>query len=493
MTAAAASSDSQQQQRPPALILPLPGHPSSQNNNDNAVGIVSVAAPMVAASDYAFRCLCRQYGVDLTYTQMLHSRNLVRDEQFRSNHLDLFEFFDDGSNDGRVGGGDHGSRAAFGNLHQSQRNFLDGAEAPSSKSIPHRLECAQSGPVMVQLAGNDVDLVVSAAQLVLDRTNGKVTGIDLNLGCPQGIARKGNYGAFLVEQDEATACRILTALRESLPKNVAVSCKVRLPTDEADLSRRITRLLDTGIDFMTVHGRTLRENKTKVGPCRVDRIAEVVRLAQQRRPGFPVVANGGIETSTDAMRLLQTTGAAAVMSSEALLERPDLFQQRPSSSSSSCTPREALHRQFQFARDYVDWCRLYPPLPGVLGHVGGSFNVARGHMFKFLHRYLQEHHDLREELSSRELTRLVQAEEFLDVLYGRYDELTDDELAGLQSSQPSSSWYRRHWGASRRVHVRNRQSAESPADLSVDERKELLKSRIANLKQERLQKQQASL
>lgn len=38
-----------------------------------------------------------------------------------------------------------------------------------------------------------------------------------------------------------------------------------------------------------------------------------------------MVANGGVETRADAERLLEFTGADAVMSSEGLLEDPSLF------------------------------------------------------------------------------------------------------------------------------------------------------------------------
>lgn len=39
----------------------------------------------------------------------------------------------------------------------------------------------------------------------------------------------------------------------------------------------------------------------------------------------PVIANGGIEHMDDVLRCLEVTGAAAVMSSEAVLENPGLF------------------------------------------------------------------------------------------------------------------------------------------------------------------------
>lgn len=38
---------------------------------------------MVGASDLAFRLLCRKYGADLVYTEMLDSQLFVNDEDYR--------------------------------------------------------------------------------------------------------------------------------------------------------------------------------------------------------------------------------------------------------------------------------------------------------------------------------------------------------------------------------------------------------------------------
>lgn len=434
----------------PALYLP--------GRQEHAIR--SVSAPMVASSDYAFRCLCRQYGVDLTYTQMLHSKNLLNDQTFWKNHLDLYE--------------------------------CDGSDNSDNNSSDSDNNKNHDAPLMVQLAGHDVDTVVAAAQKIVEHTNGRLGGFDLNLGCPQGIARKGNYGAFLMEQEEDTVIKILTALRKAVPVSMAVSAKIRLPLTDDLLTDRIPRLLDTGVHFLTIHGRTLYENKTKVAQCHTDRLRLAVDTAQKHTPGFPVVANGGVEHYTDINRLRFDTGACSVMSSEALLERPNLF----TTDSSSYSNRQVLEQQYQFATDYLGWCRRYPPLPGVVGTTHGPFNIIKGHLFKFLHRYLQEHPDIRDRLSDhKSCTCTEQAQALLDELYSRYDGLLDEDMHATSSSSLSdTSWYRRHRKAvvhQRPVHISSDLMGHLQDDVvvpSVEDRKQLAKLRIAKLQAQKLDK-----
>jgi len=51
-----------------------------------------------------------------------------------------------------------------------------------------------AGPVVIQVCGNDQDVIVRGAKTLVDLCD----GVDLNLGCPQDIAREEHFGAYLL-------------------------------------------------------------------------------------------------------------------------------------------------------------------------------------------------------------------------------------------------------------------------------------------------------
>jgi tRNA-dihydrouridine synthase len=149
----------------PKLILP--SHPDFP--------ITSVMAPMVAASDYPFRVFLREYcGVDLTFTQMLLAKRFVVDPTFRRAHLDLYE-------------STYNIETDLGELLPSQLDCIGDLEEYREqqrllKETGKPFLRHSSAPLMVQLAGDNVDEMVRTAMMIYEHTEGKLHGIDLNCG-----------------------------------------------------------------------------------------------------------------------------------------------------------------------------------------------------------------------------------------------------------------------------------------------------------------------
>ena len=128
-------------------------------------------------------------------------------------------------------------------------------------------------------------------------------------------------------------------------------------------SRAPPRALIPPSRLYPVHGRTISSKKTTQGAPNWDIIRKVKNAVS-----IPVVANGGVETGADAERLLEETGADAVMSSEGLLENPGLFDRnwKPMEELQGVevgpgAPRELLHvfsSLCWWSRLSVLWARL---------------------------------------------------------------------------------------------------------------------------------------
>lgn len=309
-------------------------HPNlPQNLQDKAL----VVAPMVDASDLPYRLLTRRYNTNLCFTPMIHARMFIEKEGYR-------------------------------------KKFWKNCGMPK-----------EDRPLIAQFCGHDKEVLYQAMKVVEDH----VDGVDINCGCPQNIAKKGQYGAYLMEKEGGD--RIVDIVKYLAPRlKVPVSVKLRiLPSEEENGEPRFDdtmvlyrRLVDAGASMLTIHGRTREQRQRKTGAADWEFTKRVVDEFKDR---IPVLSNGSISNMDDVERCLQVTGADGVMVSEAILEYPPLFMQTNVESTNYTRTGPG---RLQMAEDYLELCKQYPPDDG---GQGSGMKCIRAHLHRFLHADLQTH------------------------------------------------------------------------------------------------------
>ncbi|MCJ1233610.1 hypothetical protein MMC14_001568 [Varicellaria rhodocarpa] len=174
-------------------------------------------------------------------------------------------------------------------------------------------------PLFVQFCANDPTELLDAARYVQPFCD----AIDLNLGCPQGIARKGKYGAFL-QEDQDLIYRLINSLHREL--DVPVTAKIRILETKEQTLEYAKRVLSAGASILAVHGRHREQKGHKTG------LADwtVLRYLRDNLPPDTVLfANGNILRHEDISTCLDKTGADGVMSAEGNLCDPTIFSESP--------------------------------------------------------------------------------------------------------------------------------------------------------------------
>ncbi|GMI86470.1 hypothetical protein like AT5G67220 [Hibiscus trionum] len=308
-----------------------------------------IVAPMVDNSELPFRMLCRKYGAEAAYTPMLHSRIFTENPKYRSEEFST---------------------------------------------------CKEDRPLFVQFCANDPDTLLEAAR----RVESYCDYVDINLGCPQRIARRGYYGAFLMDN-----LPLVKSLVEKLASNlnVPVSCKIRVFPKLEDTLKYAKMLEDAGCSLLAVHGRTRDEKDGK--KFRADWNA-IKAVKNELR--IPVLANGNIRHMEDVQNCLEETGADGVLSAETLLENPALFAGFRTADWVADNEEDFVDGKLDQADlvvEYLKLCEKYPV----------PWRMIRSHVHKMLGDWFRLQPQVREDLNAQ--SRLTF--EFLYSLVDRLREL----------------------------------------------------------------------
>ena len=225
-------------------------------------------APMAGVTDRPFRQLCKRLGAAYAVSEMVTSRK------------DLWD-----------------------SLKTSRRADHTG----------------EPGPIAVQIAGTDADMMAQAARYNMARG---AQIIDINMGCPAKKVCKLWAGSALM-QDEPLALAIIAAVVQACaPHGVPVTLKMRTGWSAHGKNALSIALAaeQAGVAMVTVHGRTREQGYA--GQAEYDTVRAIKSALR-----IPVVANGDIDTPEKAASVLRHTGADAVMVGRAAQGRPWLFRE----------------------------------------------------------------------------------------------------------------------------------------------------------------------
>ncbi len=224
-----------------------------------------VLAPMAGVTDRPFRQLCKKLGAGMAVSEMVTANSAL-----------------------------WGSRQTLRRMDHS----------------------GEVEPRIVQIAGADPAMMAEAARFNVERG---AQIIDINMGCPAKKVCNVMAGSALLKHEDLVA-RILDAVVNAV--DVPVTLKIRTGWDPDNRNAlSIARIAEqAGIRSLAVHGRTRACGYR--GEAEYDTIRQV-----KQETGLPVIANGDIDSPEKAKKVLEYTGADAVMIGRAAQGRPWIFRE----------------------------------------------------------------------------------------------------------------------------------------------------------------------
>jgi len=224
-----------------------------------------ILAPMAGVTDLPFRMLCRRFGAELAFVEMINCRSIS-----------------------------HKSRKT--------RHMLSTS--------------AKDSPLGVQILGCEEKYILKGLDVLKAY---KFDILDFNAACPaKKVVRRGEGAALLKEPKRLGKILKLVVKNSRIP----VTVKMRLGWDKDNLNAREAALYaqDAGVSGLFIHGRTRIQEYS--GNVDYEAIAKVKKALN-----IPVIASGDVFTAQLAKKMLSETNCDGLVIARGSFGNPWIFKE----------------------------------------------------------------------------------------------------------------------------------------------------------------------
>jgi tRNA-dihydrouridine synthase B len=197
-------------------------------------------------------------------------------------------------------------------------------------------------PLSVQIFGADPGIMADAAQRV---AAAGADILDINFGCSVKKVVKTGSGAALM-RTPGKAREVLRAVRNGLSIPLTIKIRSGWEPSGAEALHLARMAEDCGVDAITVHPRTATQGfRGHADRSLISRIKRAVSI--------PVIGNGDIQTSADALAMRKETGCDAVMVGRAAIGAPWIFSDILAMERGEAPAADKLPLRFQAMARYL--------------------------------------------------------------------------------------------------------------------------------------------
>ncbi len=178
---------------------------------------------------------------------------------------------------------------------------------------------SDEGPVAIQIFGSEPDIMAEAAGILLEYCDARPIAIDINMGCPVHKIYSNGEGSALMKNPSLIE-KITRAVRSAIDIPCTVKLRSGINKDSINAIECALAAEEAGASLVCIHGRTREQ---MYGGSADREIIKNVKSALH----IPVIANGDILSSEDALAMLRDTSADGIAVGRGAVGNPFIFSE----------------------------------------------------------------------------------------------------------------------------------------------------------------------